>query len=299
MENKKWGIQNIPEQKDKTIIITGATSGLGKEATRVLAMKNATVIMAVRNTQKAEIVASEIRKEYANVKIDIRSLDLSSLDSISSFAKGVLEDYKKLDILINNAGIMMCPYSKTKNGFETQMGTNHLGPFALTGLLMPLLMSTKNARIVSTSSVAHNQGDIDFTDINWEKRKYNTNKAYSDSKLANLYFSYELKRRLEDVENPPLVVTAHPGGTKTDLARHSGIFNVFMNLLFLPVEKGVLSTLRAATDVNAKSGDYYGPGGFMQVRGFPELVQSSKMSHNRTNAKHLWDLSEQLTGVQY
>jgi len=299
MENKKWGIQNIPEQKDKTIIITGATSGLGKEATRVLAMKNATVIMAVRNTQKAEIVASEIRKEYANVKIDIRSLDLSSLDSISSFAKGVLEDYKKLDILINNAGIMMCPYSKTKNGFETQMGTNHLGPFALTGLLMPLLMSTKNARIVSTSSVAHNQGDIDFTDINWEKRKYNTNKAYSDSKLANLYFSYELKRRLENVENPPLVVTAHPGGTKTDLARHSGIFSVFMSLLFLPVEKGVLSTLRAATDVNAKSGDYYGPGGFMQVRGFPELVQSSKMSHNLTNAKQLWDLSEKLTGVKY
>ncbi|MAC87323.1 MAG: short-chain dehydrogenase [Gammaproteobacteria bacterium] len=299
MKNKKWGIQNIPEQKDKTIIITGATSGLGKEATRVLAMKNATVIMAVRNTPKAKIVASEIRKEYANVKIDIRSLDLSCLDSISSFAKGVLEDYKNLDILINNAGIMMCPYSKTKNGFETQMGTNHLGPFALTGLLMPLLMSTKNARIVSTSSVAHNQGDIDFTDINWEKRKYNTNKAYSDSKLANLYFSYELKRRLENVENPPLVVTAHPGGTKTDLARHSGIFNVFMNLLFLPVEKGVLSTLRAATDVNAKSGDYYGPGGFMQVRGFPELVQSSKMSHNLTNAKHLWDLSEQLTDVQY
>ena len=299
MKNKKWGIQNIPEQKDKTIIITGATSGLGKEATRVLAMKNATVIMAVRNTPKAKIVASEIRKEYANVKIDIRSLDLSCLDSISSFAKGVLEDYKNLDILINNAGIMMCPYSKTKNGFETQMGTNHLGPFALTGLLMPLLMSTKNARIVSTSSVAHNQGDIDFTDINWEKRKYNTNKAYSDSKLANLYFSYELKRRLENVENPPLVVTAHPGGTKTDLARHSGIFNVFMNLLFLPVEKGVLSTLRAATDVNAKSGDYYGPGGFMQVRGFPELVQSSKMSHNLTNAKRLWELSEQLTGVQY
>lgn len=299
MGNKKWGIQNIPEQKDKTIIITGATSGLGKEATRVFAMKNATIIMAVRNTPKAKIVASEIRKEYANVKIDIRSLDLSCLDSISSFSKGVLEDYKNLDILINNAGIMMCPYSKTKNGFETQMGTNHLGPFALTGLLMPLLMSTKNARIVSTSSVAHNQGDIDFTDINWEKRKYNTNKAYSDSKLANLYFSYELKRRLENVENPPLVVTAHPGGTKTDLARHSGIFNVFMNLLFLPVEKGVLSTLRAATDVNAKSGDYYGPGGFMQVRGFPELVQSSKMSHNLTNAKRLWELSEQLTGVQY
>ena len=299
MTKRNWGVQDIPEQKDKTIIITGATSGLGKEATRVLAKKNATVIMAVRNTQKAEIVATEIRKEYANVKIDIRSLDLGSLDSISSFAKGVLEDYKNLDILINNAGIMMCPYSKTKNGFETQMGTNHLGPFALTGLLMPLLMSTKNARIVSTSSVAHNQGDIDFTDINWEKRKYNTNKAYSDSKLANLYFSYELNRKIENTASRTKVITAHPGGTKTDLARHSGIFSVFMSLLFLPVEKGVLSTLRAATDVNAKSGDYYGPGGFMQVRGFPELVQSSKMSHNLTNAKQLWDLSEKLTGVKY
>ena len=299
MNRKKWSVENIPDQKGKTIIITGSTSGLGKEASRVLAKKNATIIMAVRNTQKAEIVANEIRKEYPIAKIEIRNLDLGSLDSISSFAKGMLEDYRNLDLLINNAGIMMCPYSKTKNGFEIQMGTNHLGPFALTGLLMPLLIRTNHARIVSTSSVAHNQGDIDFTDINWEKRKYNTSKAYSDSKLANLYFSYELKRRLEHVENPPLVVSAHPGGTKTDLARHSGIFNVFMNLLFLPVEKGVLSTLRAATDANATSGDYYGPGGFMQVRGFPELVQSSKMSHNLKNAKHLWDISEELTGIKY
>jgi len=299
MPKRHWGAQDIPEQNNRVIIITGSTSGLGKEATRVLAKKNATVIMAVRNTQKANTVANEIRNEYPKAKIDIRSLDLGSLDSISSFAKGVLEDYKTLDILINNAGVMMCPYSKTKDGFEIQMGTNHLGPFALTGLLMPLLMRTKNARIVSTSSVAHNQGDIDFADINWEKRRYNTNKAYSDSKLANLYFSYELKRKLENTDNCPRVITAHPGGTKTDLARHSGIFNVFMSFLFLPVEKGVLSTLRAATDVNAKSGDYYGPGGFMQVRGFPELVQSNKLSHNLANAKKLWGLSEQLTGVKY
>ncbi|MDG1296905.1 MAG: oxidoreductase [Saprospiraceae bacterium] len=299
MKNKTWGVQDIPEQNDKTIIITGATSGLGKEASRVLAKKNATVIMAVRNTQKAELVATEIRKEYANAKIDIRSLDLGSLDSISSFAKGVLADYNNLDILINNAGVMMCPYSTTQDGFEIQMGTNHLGPFALTGLLMPLLIRTKNARIVSTSSVAHNQGDIDFTDINWEKRGYNTTKAYGDSKLANLYFSYELKRKLENTENSPKVITVHPGGTKTDLARHSGVFSVFMSLLFLPVEKGVLSTLRAATDLNAESGDFYGPGGFMQLRGFPELVQSNKMSHNLANAKQLWDLSEQLTGVKY
>jgi NAD(P)-dependent dehydrogenase (short-subunit alcohol dehydrogenase family) len=299
MTKRNWGAQDIPEQNNRIIIITGSTSGLGKEAARVLAKKNATVIMAVRNTQKANTVANEIRNEYPKAKIDIRSLDLGSLDSISSFAKGVLEDYKTLDILINNAGVMMCPYSKTKDGFEIQMGTNHLGPFALTGLLMPLLMRTKNARIVSTSSVAHNQGDIDFADINWEKRRYNTNKAYSDSKLANLYFSYELKRKLENTDNCPRVITAHPGGTKTDLARHSGIFNVFMSFLFLPVEKGVLSTLRAATDVNAQSGDYYGPGGFMQVRGFPELVQSNKMSHNLANAKKLWGLSEQLTGVKY
>jgi NAD(P)-dependent dehydrogenase (short-subunit alcohol dehydrogenase family) len=299
MSSNKWTSEDIPSQKDRVIIITGATSGLGKEATKVLTSKGANVVMAVRNTAKAEKVVAELKEENPSAKIDIRLLDLGSLESIKSFANAFTKDYKQLDVLINNAGVMMCPYSKTQDGFEMQMGTNHFGPFALTGALMPMLKATKNSRIVSTSSIAHKQGDIDFTDINWENRDYKTGKAYGDSKIANLYFSYELARKLENVKDAPMVTAAHPGGTKTDLARHSGIFNFLMKAFFLPVEKGTLSTLRAATDLKAKSGDYYGPAGFMEVRGFPELAKSSAMSHNLENAKKLWDLSEELTGVIY
>lgn len=299
MSNKKWRVQEVSEQKDKTIIITGATSGLGKEATKVLAKKNANVIMAVRNTQKAATVATEIRKEYPNAKLDIRSLDLGNLDSVNSFAKEIIADYKNLDILINNAGVMMCPYSKTKDGFEIQMGTNHLGHFALTGLLMPLLLSTKNARIVSTASIAHKSGNIDFSDLNWENRKYKTTKAYADSKLANLYFAYELERRYKNNAQTPIVISSHPGWTKTELDRHSGIASFFGNIVAQTVEMGTLPTLRAATDVNVKSGDYFGPAKLMEMRGYPVLVKSNKLSHNVENAQTLWHLSEQLTGVKY
>lgn len=299
MTKSNWNIKDIPNQLNKIIVITGASSGIGKEATKVLASKDATVVMAVRNTVKAEIVAADIKKGYPSAKIDIRMLDLGSLESIKSFASEFAKDYNQLDVLINNAGVMMCPFSKTQDGFEIQMGTNHLGPFALTGLLMPILKNTKKSRIVSTSSLAHRQGNIDFTDINWEVRDYKTDKAYADSKIANLYFSYELARKLENIENAPLVMAAHPGGTKTDLARHSGVFNFLMKVFFLPVEKGTLSSLRAATDLSAKSGDYYGPAGFMGARGFPEIVESNEMSHNLANAKKLWNLSEELTGVTY
>jgi len=299
MTTKKWNSQNIPDQKGKTILITGATSGLGKEATKVLAIKNATVIMAVRNIQKAEIVANEIRIEYPNAKIDIRNLDLSSLDSIKTFAKEILANYEKLDILINNAGVMMCPYSKTKDGFEMQMGTNHFGHFALTGLLMPVLIKTKNSRIVVTSSIGHKQGNIDFTDINWEKRNYKTQKAYADSKLANLYFAYELERRYKDNPDAPTVTASHPGWTKTELDRHSGMASFLGNIVAQTVQMGTLPTLRAATEASVKSGDYFGPSGFMEMRGHPVLVQSNKMSHNKENSKTLWSLSEKLTGVKY
>jgi NAD(P)-dependent dehydrogenase (short-subunit alcohol dehydrogenase family) len=191
MSKSSWTANNIPNQIGKTIIITGASSGLGKEATKVLAEKNARVIMAVRNTEKAKLIANQISAELPGALVEIRELDLGSLNSIKAFADGIIKDYPALDILINNAGVMMCPYSKTKDGFEIQMGTNHLGHFALTGLLLPLLKSTPGSRIVATSSIAHKTGNINFEDLNWESRKYNTNKAYSDSKLANLYFMYE------------------------------------------------------------------------------------------------------------
>lgn len=194
---------------------------------------------------------------------------------------------------------MMCPYSKTMDGLEIQMGVNHFGHFALTGLLLPLLQQAEGARIVNTASIAHNMGEINFEDINWEKRSYNTSKAYGDSKIANLYFTYELARKLENQNNNPLVVAAHPGWTSTELQRHSGIAN-FLNPFFAQnVQRGTLPTLRASVDPEAKPGDYFGPNGFMEMKGDPVVVKSNKLSRDKQKAKQLWNLSEELTGVTY
>lgn len=297
MTKSTWNVENIPNQTDKIIIITGATSGLGKQATKVLATKDATVIMAVRNTKKAEIVANEIRLEHSEAKLVIRQLDLSSLKSIKTFAADFLKSYDKLDILINNAGVMACPYSKTEDGFEIQMGTNHFGPFALTGLLFDILKKTPDSRIVSTSSFAHLQGNINFSDLNWETRKYNRAKAYADSKIANLYFTYELAKKCE--AGHPLVTVAHPGWTKTELDRHSGIAAFLGNILAQKVEMGTLPTLRAAFDTEAKPGDFFGPNGLFGIKGYPVIVKSNKLSHDEIIAKKLWDMSEKMTGVKY
>ena len=299
MKKEKWSSNHIPNQKGRVAIITGATSGLGKEAARVLAGKNAKVVLAVRNVEKGKKAISEIEKEFPTAELVARALDLTSLESIKSFAEGIINDFDRLDILINNAGIMMCPYSKTKDGFEIQMGTNHLGHFALTGRLMPLLKKTKNSRIVATSSAAHNMGNIDFSDINWEKRKYNTQKAYGDSKIANLYFMYELVKKLENEENAPKVIAAHPGWTRTELQRHSGLVSFLNNFFSQNVKMGTLPTLRAALDQEAKSGEYYGPRGFMEMKGYPVKVKSNKRSHDAEAANKLWKLSEKLTGVKF
>jgi NAD(P)-dependent dehydrogenase (short-subunit alcohol dehydrogenase family) len=299
MSNSKWNNEDIPNQKNKTIIITGSSSGLGKQATKVLAKKEATVIMAVRNVKKGEVVAKEIRDEFPNAKIEVRSLDLSSLKSVKFFADGFGADYDKLDVLINNAGVMMSPYSKTEDGFELQMGTNHFGHFALTCHLLPMLIATDNSRLVVTSSIAHRQGDIDLKDINWENRKYKTTKAYGDSKLANLYFAYELERKLKNNSNAPIISSSHPGWTKTELDRHSGLASFLGNIVAQTAEMGTLPTLRAATDLNVKTGSYYGPSRMMEMRGNPIIVKSNKKSKNEKIAKELWDLSEKLTGVKY
>ena len=286
MTNKNWNSQNITDQNGKVVIITGATSGLGKEAAKVFA-------------EKAKSVLEEILKLYPNSKIVIKGLDLSSLNSIKLFADDFLKSYNQLDILINNAGIMYCPYSKTQDGFEMQMGTNHLGPYALTAQLMPLLMKTANSRIVNTASLAHLTGNIDFEDINWENRKYKTMQAYADSKIANLYFHYELAKKLKGQNNAPLVIAAHPGWTKTELDRHIGIVGIISSIIGQKAEKGVLPTLRAATDPNAISGDYFGPDGFREMRGHPIKVKSNSMSLNAQKAEQLWTLSQKLTGIQY
>ncbi|UII26330.1 oxidoreductase [Fulvivirga maritima] len=297
--SKKWTHADIPDQTGKVIIITGATSGLGKEASKVLAEKGATVIMAVRNTEKGEKVIQEITKEHPKAKLEVKKLDLGSLKSIESFAKEFLQQYDQLNILINNAGVMMCPYAKTEDGFEIQMGTNHLGHFALTRKLMAALIQTKDSRVVATSSIGHRMGDIDFDDINWEKRKYDTNKAYGDSKLANLYFTYEGARKFSSNPNAPKMVAAHPGVTATDLDRHSKLLQFFNKFMAQGVEKGTLPTLRAATDPTAKSGDYFGPGGLFEARGYPKKVDSNALSKDIEKAQKLWKVSEQMTGVSF
>jgi NAD(P)-dependent dehydrogenase (short-subunit alcohol dehydrogenase family) len=232
MAKLQWNTDNIPSQEGRVIIITGANSGLGAEASKILAKKNATLVLTARSIQKGQKILEDIRQNNKNVQVELLELDLANLASIKVFAKEFQQKYSHLDVLINNAGVMACPFARTQDGFEIQLGTNHLGPFALTGLLMPILKQTKASRVVSTSSIVHNMGNIDFTDFNWERRKYNSGKAYADSKLANLYFTYELAKRLQLEKEPPIVTAAHPGWTLTDLQRHSRI-GVFVSKILL------------------------------------------------------------------
>lgn len=299
MKKSPWNANNITSQSGRVVVITGATSGIGKEAARVLAGKHAVVVIGARNTAKAEDVAKEIQGEFTGAQVEVRALDLSSLESVSAFSESILRDYDRLDVLINNAGIMMCPYSKTREGFEIQMGTNHLGHFALTGKLLPLLKKTESSRIVVVSSMSHKMGDINFTDLNWETRKYNTNKAYGDSKLANLYFTYELARKLEEGEGNPKVTAAHPGWTATGIQRHSGVIRFLNNFFAQGTDMGALPTLRAGFDAKSGQGDYYGPSKFFEMRGNPVKVPSNKRSQDTQAAKQLWKVSEELTGVAY
>ena len=299
MSKSTWNAHNIPNQKGRVVVITGATSGLGKEATKVLASKDATIILAVRNTKKAEGVAKEILKLVPEAKLDIRALELNSLKSIQLFSQEVISNYDRLDILINNAGVMACPFAKTEDDFEIQMGVNHLGHFALTGHLMPLLRKTNDARIVATSSIAHKQGNINFKDLNWSDRKYKTSQAYCDSKIANLYFAFELVKKLKDQSDAPKVTIAHPGWTTTELQRHASIFRILNPIFSQKVDQGVLPTLRAAIDPNASPGDFFGPAGFMEMKGHPIKVKPNKRSRDESKATQLWKISEEMTGVIY
>ena len=298
MPKSKWDIDKIPDLKGRLAIVTGSTSGLGKETARVMASKNATVVLAVRNIEKGERVAQDIKQQYPATDVIVRELDLSDLQSVNRFTKAFTNDHERLDLLINNAGVMVPPYTKTADGFELQFGTNHLGHFVLTEGLLPLLRITENSRIVVLSSVAHKFGKLDLADLNWKKRKYNKQRAYSDSKLANLYFALELARRLES-NNNPLVTAAHPGWTSTELQRHTGTVN-FLNTFFgQNVRMGALPTLRAAFDPEAKPGDYFGPSGFLEMQGYPVKVAPSKRAKDIRIAQKLWEASEKLTGHSY
>lgn len=297
MTKENWTTVNIPDISGQIAIVTGANTGLGKETAKALAEKNATVILAVRNTIKGEDAANDIIKEYPKSIVRVMKLDLSSLKSVKEFADSFSKEYKQLHYLINNAGVMMPPYSKTEDGFELQFGTNHLGHFALTGHLLRIMKETPGAKVVNVSSGAHNWGNLDFDDLHWETRDYKGPRSYGDSKLSNLYFTYELAKKLKGSDLK--VTAAHPGWTATDLQRHSGLFS-FLNPLFAQKpHMGALPTLRAAFDKKAESGDYFGPGGFKEMKGYPVKVQSNELSHDENIAKKLWDVSEEMTGVKY
>jgi NAD(P)-dependent dehydrogenase (short-subunit alcohol dehydrogenase family) len=293
----KWTVENIPDQDGKIVIVTGANSGLGFEASRALAQHGATVIMACRSLEKGEAAAGQIRSASPRGQCIVRRLDLSDLSSVQEFAESCLNEYKRLDILINNAGVMAIPYRKTVDGFEMQFCTNHLGHFKLTGLLIGVLMSTPASRVVTVTSYAHFFGRINFRDLNGE-RFYQKWLAYCQSKLANVLFGYELQRRAVRHGAQPVSIVAHPGYAATNLQHSSWLFTRLNPVMAQSQEMGALPILYAATSPALRGGEYIGPDGFLGQRGYPHKTWSSPSSHSLETARRLWEVSEQLTGIQ-
>jgi NAD(P)-dependent dehydrogenase (short-subunit alcohol dehydrogenase family) len=300
-----WTKNNIPDLTGKVIIVTGGNVGLGFEAVKMFAWKNAEVILASRDKQRGEKAKRTILREVPKAKINVMNLDLADLKSIRKFAEDFSKQFQKLDILLNNAGVMWCPYYLTKDGFELQMGVNHLGHFALTGLLLPLLKKTNISRVVTVSSLGHRRAKLDIDKLFFNKENYDQSVAYFNSKLANLLFTYELQRKFEEHNLDIISVAAHPGGSNTNLARHveKRPWFVLLKPLFLllaqSAEKGTLPEVRASVAPEVKGGEYYGPKGFNEMGGYPVLVESTPDSHNLADAAKLWEISEKLTGVKY
>jgi NAD(P)-dependent dehydrogenase (short-subunit alcohol dehydrogenase family) len=298
----KWSESDVPDQRGRVAVVTGANTGLGYETARVLAQRGAEVVLAVRNVDKGKEAAQRIETAAPGAEVTVQELDLTSLASVRAAAAELAARYPRLDLLINNAGVMYTPYQKTADGFELQFGTNHLGHFALTGLLMPQLLATPGSRVVTVSSLGHRiRARIHFDDLHFEK-SYDRLQAYGQAKLANLMFTYELNRRLAAADAGTVALAAHPGGSATELARHSRPLRALMPVARFFVQsaaRGALPTLRAATDPAALGGQYYGPDGLGQTRGAPTVVSSSAQSKDEDLQRRLWAVSEQLTDVTY
>jgi NAD(P)-dependent dehydrogenase (short-subunit alcohol dehydrogenase family) len=297
-----WTANDIPDQAGRIAVITGANTGLGYETAAALAERGARVVLAVRNLDKGKEAATQIATNSPHADVALQELDLTSLESIRTAAHQLRADYDRIDLLINNAGVMYTPKSTTENGFELQFGTNHLGHFALTGLLLERLLPMAGSRVVTVSSIGHRiRADIHFDDLQWD-RGYNRVAAYGQAKLANLLFTYELQRRLAP-GGTTIAAAAHPGGSRTELMRNLPPLvaraSAVIEPLFQEAAMGALPTLRAATDPGVLGGQYYGPDGFAQTRGYPKLVGSSRKSHDAALQRRLWAVSEELTGVVY
>jgi NAD(P)-dependent dehydrogenase (short-subunit alcohol dehydrogenase family) len=303
----RWTAGDMPTQAGRVAVVTGSSGGVGLATARGLAARGATVILACRDQPKAERAAGQIRATVPAASLQIVPLDLASLASVRAAAAEISAAHPRLDLLINNAGVMLPPYQVTEDGFELTFATNHLGHFALTGLLLDTLAQTPGARIVTVSSVGHHDGTMHFDDLQFASR-YDASQAYGQSKLANVLFAYELERRLRGAGAAALSLGSHPGVVRTELWRTSSPLikvlasprlRLATSWLAMDPDGGALPSLRAATDPAARGGQYYGPAGWHEYTGPPVLVRSSDRSHDEAAARRLWDVSEQLTGVRY
>ncbi len=303
MASNDWKLKDSPSLEGKIAVVTGANTGLGYETAKALAKKGAHVIMACRDLRKAKAAMGKIKEAYPQASLSMEVLDLGELASVRAFAENVKQAHAHLHLLINNAGLMMPPYGKTKDGFEIQWGVNHLGHFMLTALLMPQLEAGGDARVVHLASLAHKWGEIYFDDLNFEK-SYNKQKSYGQSKLACLMFGYELQRRLEAAGSEVKSLVAHPGVSDTELSRYlpkwmQALSPVFSKIVAQSARDGAMPTLRAALDSELSGGEYIGPDGFGEMKGKPVVVNSHPKSKNKAVAQKLWEVSEKLTGQTF
>jgi NAD(P)-dependent dehydrogenase (short-subunit alcohol dehydrogenase family) len=304
----RWDIGAMPDQQGRLAVITGANSGIGYEAALGLAQKGAHVVLAVRRPERGEAAAQRILASHPAASVEVRELDLASLASVRAFVERFLAEFQQLDLLINNAGVMAVPLRHTAEGFELQFGTNHLGHFALTGLLLPALLAAPGARVVTVSSEAHQFGKLDFDNLDGS-RGYQRWMAYGQSKIANLLFAYELQRRLAAAGAGVISLACHPGFADTELQAAGPVMDGipfgrelakgFNKLFAQSAAMGALPTLYAATAPEAVGGDYIGPDGPGKWRGYPARQRSNALSYDPAVAARLWAVSEQLTGVRY
>jgi len=306
MNKQNWTLKNIPDLTGKTIIVTGANTGLGFEAVKVFARNGANVVMACRSVEKGEMARKQLVRLYPSSIIQFMQLDLADLQSIHNFADTFRKSHAHLDVLLNNAAVKIVPYSLTHDGFESQMGVNHLGHFALTGILLDVLKKSPKSRVVNVSSLTYRQGRMDFGNLIFENPKdYSPMKAYGRSKLSNLLFTFELQRFFDSKGIDCMAVAAHPGISKTNnsMEAESNLLMKFYQLsvsyIVQPASMGALPEIRASVDPSVKAGEYYGPGGVLELSGYPVLVQPKGAALELESAHNLWEASERLTSVKY
>jgi NAD(P)-dependent dehydrogenase (short-subunit alcohol dehydrogenase family) len=302
--SEKWTAERIPDQSGRTAVVTGANSGLGLVTARELARKGAAVVLACRNLEKGEAARKEVEAHAPGAQLELQELDLASLDSVREFAERFKAGHEGLDLLINNAGVMATPRRSTADGFELQFGTNHLGHFALTGLLIGEMEGREDARVVTLSSTAHKFGRIAFDNLGGDRRYFRW-RAYGQSKLANLLFALELDRQLRAAGSTVKSLAAHPGYAATNLqfagppAVDAAVMKLGNALFAQDDEMGALPTLYAATEPGLESGTFCGPDGFQEQRGHPKPVSPSGAARDEQVARRLWEVSEEMTGVRF